>query len=249
MKVTICGHGSGFPSLKDLNTYCANRYRLVAPNGKRKGLVAVRRLKGFNDAERQIFKVSYQSILGRNYYSQSLREHVFIPYNGKYYSDCSSSGDACYRRAGHNVGWLNTAGIYESSKFESVPVIIKDGVIQNPEVLKVGDALLFGGNDPARPLQIGHVEFVYEIESGWHWVHVGNDWYYQDADGRNSYGWQKIKETGGEKVHWYFFNAQGRMETGLKEIEGKLYCLMPSGGLEGACCRSDDNGALYVWDV
>ncbi len=66
---------------------------------------------------------------------------------------------------GLSVLALNTAGIYQSSKFEDVPVIIKDGHIINPEVLKVGDALLYIGEDPSRPLQIGHVEWVYEINS------------------------------------------------------------------------------------
>jgi hypothetical protein len=42
-------------------------------------------------------------------------------------------------------------------------VIIKNGLIHNPEILKVGDALMFKGSDPSRPLQIGHTEMVYEI--------------------------------------------------------------------------------------
>ena len=40
---------------------------------------------------------------------------------------------------------------------------IVKGHITNPEILKVGDCLLFVGSDPSRPLQIGHVEYVYEI--------------------------------------------------------------------------------------
>ena len=59
---------------------------------------------------------------------------------------------------------FNTAAIYNDAKhFESVPVTIKDGQIQNCEVLKVGDCILYAGNDPARPLQIGHVEAIYEM--------------------------------------------------------------------------------------
>ncbi|MDD6411345.1 MAG: hypothetical protein PUG03_06095, partial [Oliverpabstia intestinalis] len=42
-------------------------------------------------------------------------------------------------------------------------VVIKNGIIQNPEVLKVGDALMFKGSDSSRPLGIGHTEMVYEI--------------------------------------------------------------------------------------
>ena len=60
--------------------------------------------------------------------------------------------------------YLNTEYIYKSDKFEDVPVKIKNGHITNPEVLKLGDQILFAGNDPNRPLQIGHVEGVYAIK-------------------------------------------------------------------------------------
>lgn len=250
-QIVIAGHGSGFPTTKNMYDYLSNRYKLTAPNGKHKGLVAVRRLKSFTDSERQKFHDAYRSILGRNYYSQDLREYVFTPYKGRYYSDCSSSGDACYKKAGHDVGWLNTAGIYNSSKFETVPVIIKNGHVENPDVLKVGDALLFIGNDPSRPLQIGHVEFVYEIptESGWHWLKDGSDWYYQNGFGENAYGWVEIKETAGNKTHWYYFNRYGKMCKGVLHEGGKTYYLAEGGDLEGACCKTNDKGALEIWNV
>lgn len=248
--ITLCGHGSGFPSTKNMETYLTNRYKLIADNEKRKGLIAVRRLKGITDEERQRFHDAYRSILGRNYYSQNLREYVFTPYNSRYYSDCSSSGDACYKKAGHDVGWLNTAGIYESSKFESVPVIIKEGHVQNPDVLKEADALLFVGNDPKRPLQIGHVEFIYEIRpQGWHWIKSEGIWYYQDDEGRNSYGWKLIKESSGDKKHWYYFAEDGAMMTDSITVNGNTYYLLESGDFEGACCKTDETGALHVWDV
>lgn len=248
--ITICGHGSGFPSLKNMEAYLSNRYKLIADNDKHKGLIAVRRLKDITDEERQKFHDAYKSILGRNYYSQTLREHVFTPYNGRYYSDCSSSGDACYAKAGHDVGWLNTAGIYNSSKFENVPVIIKEGHVMNPEVLKECDALLFVGNDPKRPLQIGHVEFVYEIKRpGWHWVHDGNYWYYQNEDGVNTHGWKEIAETGTTRTHWYYFNPKGQMLTGGHKIDGEWCFFIPEGDLEGAMCKTDDNGYQHIWTV
>lgn len=243
-KITICGHGSGFPSTKNMYTYLESRYNQFAKNKKRKELVAVRRLKDFTDDERVMFKKAYATILGRNYYSQTKREYVFRSLNGFYYSDCSSSGDACYDKAGHNVGWLNTAGIYNSSKFESVPVVIKGGHIQNPDVLKVGDALLFRGEDESRPLQIGHVEFVYDIPVvGWHWVHVGEDWYYQDENGANTYGWKVINH------HWYHFAKNGKMDKGVLHDGEETFYLLESGDLEGACCKTNNRGALEVWNV
>lgn len=249
-QITICGHGSGTPTIKNMETYLENRYNLIASNGKRKGIVAVRRPTRFTDEQRNKFKAAYKTILGRNIYSQDLRQYVFVPYKGRYYSDCSSSGDACYEKAGKSVGWLNTAGIYESSRFEDVPVAIENGHIKNPEILKVSDALLFCGNDPSRPKQIGHVEFVYEIiPDEWHWVFSGGEWYYQDGQGVNTHGWAKIQESVSDKVHWYYFNEKGQMLRGWQYVDGKLCLFLPEGPLEGALCKSDEQGYQYVWDV
>lgn len=165
--ITIYGHGSGRPSAKNLYTYTTNRAKNKAPNGKRKGIAAVRRFKKLNDAGRKLFVAKYKTILGRNVYSQARRGYVYKPYHGRYYSDCSSSGMATLREIGYNVGGylLNTAGIYTSSLFETVPVRIEDGHIMNPEILKVGDAILYVGSDPKRPKQIGHVEWVAVVPS------------------------------------------------------------------------------------
>lgn len=164
--ITICGHGEARPRTTEMNKYCQKRYDSIADNGRHKGVVCVKRLKAMTTAGRRIFHDAYGTILGRNYYSQDIREYVFTPYkDGRYYSDCSSSGCAAMQKAGYTqVPLLNTAGIYYSPLFEEVPVKISKGIIQNPEILKVGDALLFVGNDPSRPLQIGHVEYVWEID-------------------------------------------------------------------------------------
>lgn len=163
--VTLCGHGSARPSTKDMEKYCRDRFTQIARNGKNKGLVSVRRLKELNtEALRQKFHDLYKTILGRNIYSQTNRQCVYKTHtDGKYYSDCSSSGCGTFREMGINIPLYNTAWIYQSDDFEDVPVVIKAGQITNPEVLRVGDALLFVGEDPSRPKQIGHVEWVYEI--------------------------------------------------------------------------------------
>lgn len=108
----------------------------------------------------------YNTILGRNYYSQPKRNYCFTKYtDGKYYSDCSSSISYCYRKAGYDFGILNTVGMYQSTKMTDVPVQIKNGKIQNPEVLRVGDMLLFAGTDVSRASAgyVGHVEMVHTI--------------------------------------------------------------------------------------
>lgn len=163
--IIICGHGSGNPSTKNMYTYNSQRYSSVASNGKRKGVVCVLRLKALTDSGRTKYHDTYKTILGRNIYNQNLRNYVYKAYNRKYYSDCSSSICATFAKIGYNVSLLNTAGMYYSSLFEKVPVKISNGHITNPEILKVGDCLMYVGSDPSRPLQIGHVESVYEIKS------------------------------------------------------------------------------------
>ncbi len=254
-QITICGHGSSTPSFKNMYTYLESRYNSIASNGKHKGVVVVRRLKGMTDEQRKTFRTQYNSIIGRNIYSQDLREYCYKAYKGKFYSDCSSSGIKTYEKCGFSFPWtLNTAGIYESNLFESVNAIIKNGHITNPEVLKVGDALLFAGNDASRPLQIGHVEYIYdmpETKSEYpKWVQSGGGWYYRLSEGVNAHGWQKIAESGNpENVHWYYFDEKGKMKKDWFEVDGKWYYAQPSGGLAGALYRSDGSGAQSVWYV
>lgn len=108
----------------------------------------------------------YRKIIGRNIYSQGLRNYCYTPYkDGKYYSDCSSSVSYAYKQAGEGFGVMRTTDMYASAKFEDVPVVIKNGQIKNPEVLRIGDMLLFAGSDAGRKKwgYVGHVEMVGEI--------------------------------------------------------------------------------------
>ena len=116
-----------------------------------------------NEKRQAVAKV-YESIIGRNYYSQALRDYCFKAYkDGKYYSDCSSSICYAYKEAGQGFGILNTAGIYQSGKLTTVDITIQDGVPMNISDLRVGDMLEFAGTDASRPQKIGHVEMVYRI--------------------------------------------------------------------------------------
>lgn len=108
----------------------------------------------------------YRTIIGRNVYSQNLRDYCYRKYsNGKYYSDCSSSICYTYKECGYSFGILNTVGMWNSSKLTDVDVVIKNGIIQNPSVLRVGDMLLFAGTNSGRKSAgyVGHVEMVGEI--------------------------------------------------------------------------------------
>lgn len=89
------------------------------------------------------------------------------------------------------------------------------------------------------------------VEETWGWLQADGYWFYQNSDGVNWHGWKKIKETGGEANHWYWFDERGIMATGGKKIDGRWYFFMPEGPLEGALCITDTadmtGGAQNVW--
>lgn len=117
--------------------------------------------------KQQAVLAQWKIILGRNYYSQARRYYCFKKYsNGLYYSDCSSAVSYCFAQAGFPISHPdkipNTVGLYNSKDFVDVPVIIKNGQIQNPEILQPVDILLFAGTDASRASAgyVGHVEHV-----------------------------------------------------------------------------------------
>ena len=116
----------------------------------------------------------YRTIIGRNKYSQAKRTYCFKKASdGKYYSDCSSSTALSYKECGFPIrdksGYTcpNTVGMYQSPDLVDVPVKIKNGIIQNPSILRQGDLLLFAGKDNSRKAVdcVGHVEMVANITS------------------------------------------------------------------------------------
>lgn len=125
-----------------------------------------------NAEKRAAVVKKYEEILGRNKYSQAKRSYAYKKYSdGKYYSDCSSSIALAHKYAGFpfydNNGSYNpnTVGMYQAKSLVEVPVKIKNGVIQNPEVLELCDMLLFAGSDSSRKYAgyVGHVEMVGKI--------------------------------------------------------------------------------------
>ena len=118
------------------------------------------------DEKRLAVIEQYKTLLGRNHYSQELRNYCFEKYkDGNYYSDCSSSVSFAYEKAGYGFGNMTTMDMIISGRMIDVKAIIKDGIIQNPEILKIGDLLLFAGNDEWRKKYdyVGHVEMVANI--------------------------------------------------------------------------------------
>lgn len=110
------------------------------------------------EQKRQAVCDKYNEIIGRNIYSQTLRDYCFKKYkDGNYYSDCSSSICLSYQEAGYGFGDLNTAGIYTSGKLTTIDADIAAG-IPDISLMRKGDMLEFAGTDSSRPLKIGHVE-------------------------------------------------------------------------------------------
>lgn len=111
--------------------------------------------------KRQAVCDKYATIIGRNIYSQNLRDYCFKKYiDNNYYSDCSSSICYSYKEAGYGFGILTTAGIFQSSDLTVVAVNIINGIPDSSKLRK-GDMLEFAGTDTERPLKIGHVEMYY----------------------------------------------------------------------------------------
>lgn len=245
--IIIAGHGSGNPSTKILSVYCDTRQSQKMSNGMTKGLVEVRRFLNQDQAKK--YADFYKELIGRNIYSQDMRQYVYTPYkNGKYYSDCSSSICATYGKCGKNVGLLNTAGMHECGQRVDVRIINGHIVEDDLKKLQAGDALLFRGNmDRAYNGYIGHVESVYSIPEEGHWVQLGTDmWKYKKGDGSYACAeWQKINH------YWYFFGYNGVMMTGWQQLDGQWFYLEEKGDYMGACWHETDkkNGSQERWYV
>lgn len=94
-----------------------------------------------------------------------------------------------------------------------------------------------------RPPYEKYIEEVYP-----RWIHSGDNWYYRIEEGQNAHGWNVING------HWYYFFQDGKMATGINLIESETYgsetyYFMTSGDFEGALNRTNDRGALVIWDV
>ena len=85
-----------------------------------------------------------------------------------------------------------------------------------------------------------------KIEFTPHWVNADGKWYYRIKENENAHGWYIINN------HWYWFDERGEMATGLREISGEWYFLATkeiSDEFYGACCRTESDGSVNVWDV
>ena len=80
------------------------------------------------------------------------------------------------------------------------------------------------------------------------WIKSGDDWYYRVSEGKNAHGWQQING------HWYYFEKDGKMVKGIKDIDSdafgtERYYFIDYGDYEGALCKTNNRGALILWDI
>lgn len=249
--IIIAGHGSGNPSTKSLYTYCESRHSQKMSNGMTKELLEVRRF--LTPEQAQKYHDNYAILIGRNIYDQNLRQYVYekYPKTGKYYSDCSSSICATYKRCGKDVGLLNTDGMHNAGTKVDVRIVNGHIVEEDLPKLQVGDALLFRGNIN-RPWNgyIGHVEAVYQLPKDGEWIDKNGTWYYKKPDGNLAKSeWLVINH------HWYYFDENSKMLTGWQRIWSdkrkvdEWYYFEDAGDFEGALWHSDSNGAQTRWYV
>lgn len=122
------------------------------------------------DEKRQMVADKYRTIIGKNRLCVNRRKYCYTPYeDGRCYSDAASSVALTYKEVGFPFPYNaipDVVGIYQNKALTPVPVVIEDGIIQNPEVLRVGDMLLFAGKDVNRWKfdYVDHVEMVYKID-------------------------------------------------------------------------------------
>ena len=155
---------------------------------------------------------------------------MYVPKDGRYYSDCSSSGCATYQKCGFDIPLLNTALMLNSDLFYDLPCIIKDGHILNPEILRPGDALLYAGNIHREEQRyVGHVEYIYEIPVNAFdgWKEVRESWYYYEDGEPVCNAWRYISE------RWYVFAGDGRMvaDEWFRDSTGEWYFMGKDGGM------------------
>ncbi len=118
---------------------------------------------------------------------------------------------------------IGQTGIMSHQKCIDCERLFIDGVEVTPE-----DVIL-----PAKYItdwkQIGD-KWKYQLSDGTYvtqqWAKIKNVWYYFDADGWMQTGWQKIDNV------WYYLNNSGAMQTGWVKLGGKWYYLNSSGAMQ-----------------
>ncbi len=166
-------------------------------------------------------------------------------------ADCSAGVAANVKAVGYLLGIDKLKGVsYDCYTGNLGAALVAAGFQRYTEskyltsdaYLLPGDVLLYPYHHTAVNLDCGS-KAVKPVAQDM-WIHENGIWYRQKADGTYIRSqWSLINH------HWYYFDADGRMLTGMQKINGEWFALMPEGDLEGACCISRSNGAMEPWNV
>ena len=86
------------------------------------------------------------------------------------------------------------------------------------------------------------------IVEGWRKARDGVRWWYEYTDRSYAVGWKDLNSTSGK--HRYYFDENGYMLTGWRQIDGNWYFFeTTSGPDEGALYRTDNNGVQTPWTL
>ena len=169
-------------------------------------------------------------------------------------ADCSSGVAAIVKSTGYLLGIPKLQNVsvdmYTGSQINTLSqagfqVLTDSKYLTSDKYLLRGDILLKKGSHTLINLTDGSQA----EKGGWHWLKSDGIWYYQDADGINSYGWKIIPSRNTTTNYKFYFNSKGQMVTGSQWIDGEYCCFMDRGDLEGAMCKTDDKGYQHPWAI
>ena len=166
-------------------------------------------------------------------------------------ADCSAGVAAICKAVGYLIGDekmqqispdMYTGNEVAVLRRAGAEILTEAKYLRSDKYLYAGDILLCERHHTAICITDGEKVQTPYYTVGWHEDEKG--WWYADTT-KTYYAdrWALIKG------RWYLFGSDGYMLTGIQERDGRLYYLTETGPCKGACCRTDESGAIMVWDV
>ncbi len=190
-------------------------------------------------------------------------------------ADCSSGVAANVKAAGYRLGIKQlqqvskdcyTGNLRAALKAAGFEVLTASKYLTSDKFLIPGDILLYEGHHTATNLDYGSEVKPAPVKSGWvqedggtryyyedgtgqcvrnDWWQAGDDWYWFDGAGMMVTDTWYIYDDG-EGDRWYYMGPDGKMRTGLQDVDGKWYYLDEKGrmAIKPITLTPDQNGAL-----
>lgn len=190
-------------------------------------------------------------------------------------ADCSSGVAANVKAVGYRLGIKKlqqvskdcyTGNLRAALKAAGFEVLTASKYLTSDKYLLPGDILLYEGHHTATNLDYGSEAKPAPVKSGWvqedggtryyyedgtgqcvrnDWWQAGDDWYWFDGAGKMVTDvWYEYDD--GEGSRWYYLGPDGKMRTGLQDVDGKWYYLDEKGrmAIKPVTLTPDRNGAL-----